>query len=193
MSALQNGVYNDGDDPYAGIDPEVLMQSYGVDVEPGPLNHHVSEHNGGEDDDEDLPDLDFDDQDHDDVPNSDELLQAFGLFNTPNTVINETQAHIQHPPVKVPRHSSPFVGRPEQEQAFLLMLNHPDLQQEYIPLGLNVYSDEWDGEGYPTHQEIKIGARRRAYPIELPVELWLPRARRWARGINILYTFLRPL
>jgi hypothetical protein len=198
ISAVEDGIYDE--DTYADVDPELLVHSYGVDARPGPLNHHVGDYSsededGGEhadDDEEDSSDLEFDDQCHGngDVPNPESNpFQAAGISQFPPAIVDETRTHIKHPPVKVPRHSNPFVGRPEQEQAFLSMLNDPNRQNEHIPIGFNVHRHEWDNGQYPTHQGLKIGARRRVQLVELPAELWLPRAQRWARGVNILYSF----
>jgi hypothetical protein len=174
---------------------------------PGSLNHHVGEYYSEDSDDssedsddsEELLEPEFDDENRDanETNYGDALLQAVqnpqASGFSPAVIIDETQAHIRHPPVKVPRHSNPFIGRPEQEQAFLAMLNHPDLQNEYVPSGFNLLEHEWDEGGYPTHQELKIGARRQTQLIELPIQLWLPRARRWARGVNIFYHFFDSL
>jgi hypothetical protein len=197
LSAVQNGVYDE--DPHSDVDPEMLMRYYDIDEVPGSFNHHASKNdeeddetreetdNSEDEDEEDLPELEFKDQDN-----------SSGVFNAnsdlpdvpPATVVEEMQAHIRHPPVKVPRHSNPFIGMPEREQAFISVLNSPGHQNDHIPMGLGVFQDEWDEGGYPTHQILKIGARRREHLVELPAELWLPRARRWARGINILYQTL---
>jgi hypothetical protein len=194
LSAVQNGVYDE--DPHSDIDPEILMRYYDVDEVPGSFNHHASESDEEDDeteeeadssedeDEEGFPELEFEEQD--DEFNADSDLPDV----PPATVVEEIQEHIRHPPVKVPRHSNPFVGMPEREQAFISLLNSLEHQNDHIPVGLGVFQHEWDEGGYPTHQTLRIGARRREHLVELPAELWLPRARRWARGINILYQTL---
>jgi hypothetical protein len=134
LSAVQNGVYDD--DPHSDVDPDILMHCYGIDEVPGSINHHISENEeeddeseeevgDGEDEDEDNPsELEFDDQgDSTSVLNTDSNLPDV----LPANIVEEMQTHIRHPPVKVPRHSNPFIGRPEREQAFISILNSPNV------------------------------------------------------------------
>lgn len=99
-------------------------------------------------------------------------------------------ANINHPPVAVPQGTCPFDEKQLKmfrEAMFILR------QSGDVPEGYGVLEHEWGPEGYNLKEEIKVGMRRDPSAIELPQEIWLPRAKDWARALHITNSILRAL
>ena len=81
--------------------------------------------------------------------------------------MEQYEINIQHEPVAVPKHSSPFQNQPELHQTFmenLCLLGHAG----NIPPGFGLLPDEWDEDGYPATKHISYGPRQRTKEIPLP-------------------------
>jgi len=91
-------------------------------------------------------------------------------------ISTDQQHQIRHEPVKVPDHMPPF-ATPEAAKIFLDALEEIDTA-EIIPDGLGVAEGEWDTNGYPESEEIKVGWK--TVEIQLPFSIWWPRAVCWA-------------
>ena len=102
--------------------------------------------------------------------------------NLENMISTDQQHQIRHEPVKVPDHSPPFAV-PEAAEIFLDALEEINAA-EIIPDGLGVAEGEWDVNGYPESEEIKVG--RKTVEIQLPFSVWWPRAVRWACTLELL-------
>jgi hypothetical protein len=53
-----------------------------------------------------------------------------------------------------------------------------------------VNSWEWGEGGYPAYESISVGRCKPELVIDLPVELWLPRAIIWAQALHAMQYFI---
>ena len=91
---------------------------------------------------------------------------------------------INHVPVAVPKHSSPFENRPEAFTENLELL----VQGETLPPGFGLLPEEWGEEGYPPVEPIPYGRRGGTKDIPLPDQIWHPRAVLWEQALFMLNT-----
>ncbi|KAJ7764734.1 hypothetical protein B0H16DRAFT_1413551 [Mycena metata] len=160
MGQLNNGVYAD---PVDKLHPETIERYYGVE---GPVRIRRPGHTGaGHPEDED---------------ESEEYL---------NNAVAEDLAHnIRHPPVKVARHSNPFHSA-EIEAGFFGALAEI-VRCGILPNGYGVVQDEWEDATYPVMEAINPGTRGREIIVELPRDIWLPRAILFAQGLDTMHRSL---
>jgi hypothetical protein len=169
------------------LDLNLLQQFYGVD---GDIRHPVEGTSGAGTEEEDLsyrPILD------NAMIEENELEQFTGLSEQELTTVNfiqqqltsQQQNHVRHPPVKVPRHSSPFNSL-EQELSFWKAVEEAK-EDRYTPYGYGIQPSEWEDGTYPEIEAIKSGRhKRREFEIGLPNSVWFPRAVHWAQAVHIM-------
>ncbi|KAH8813871.1 hypothetical protein DL96DRAFT_1448500, partial [Flagelloscypha sp. PMI_526] len=75
---------------------------------------------------------------------------------------------------------SPF-ATDEDVLLFLAQLRSQE-ENDIVPTGLAVHPSEWGNEQYPTHETLKM-RRGQVLEMELPFEIWWPRAVQWARAL----------
>ncbi|KDQ20089.1 hypothetical protein BOTBODRAFT_170106 [Botryobasidium botryosum FD-172 SS1] len=65
------------------------------------------------------------------------------------------------------------------------------VEQGVVPEGMGVRPEEWGPDGYPVVEAIQVGRRRGAEEtIDLPMEVWYPRAALWCQSLCTLQNFL---
>ena len=92
---------------------------------------------------------------------------------------------INHVPVAVPKHSSPFENWPDLHEAFTENLELL-VQGETSPPGFGLLPEEWGEEGYPPVEPIPYGRRGGTKDIPLPDQIWCPRAVLWGQALFVL-------
>lgn len=94
------------------------------------------------------------------------------------------EQHIRHDAVEVPDSKCPFQLDPT------LSIFHPALKdlarKDYTPRSLGVTPGEWEAGRYPEIETIKYGLRGKIKNVSLPSKVWLPRAIRWAQGLELM-------
>jgi hypothetical protein len=154
-------------DIHQSADPSVLDQYLGVAGNP----RRTSGHSGaGHSDDE------IDEELEDDQLNPD--------FIDPNLAPLQ---EVMHQAVPVPAEANPLHHFEDPKGTFLAMLaelQRHDLQA--IPLGYHIHEQELP-DGYPEAEVISVGFRKtRALEVELPSEVWKPRAVCWILALLLL-------
>lgn len=159
LGMLEHGIYGSGVDECEGMDVDEIMERYGVDQQDtGEVVMGTEDSDG---DGEDWVDID----DGDGPSNSDLNL----------------------PLVEVPSTMSPFPDE-EQEQGYFSALK-VRTQQRHVPPNFGVLEDEWDGGEYPVTEYLQVGKKQTGQvPINLTKDIWLPRARLWARALELMLT-----
>lgn len=102
-----------------------------------------------------------------------------------HTIQSYLNDNIRHPPIKVARHSNPF-DDDEEEDEFLLALSTLLDDLSGVPAGYGVTAEEWGDEGYGDTEELQVGGRRRQLEIQIPQEIWLPRAVAWVKALDFM-------
>ncbi len=105
-----------------------------------------------------------------------------------NTVVDHVTSNIRHPPVKVARARSPFHA-PADEVQFREVLRAAQ-EEEYIPDGYGITPQEWETGEYPDREVLRIGARGVSLTVDLPMDIWYPRALMWVQGLDVLTRML---
>ena len=59
-----------------------------------------------------------------------------------------------------------------------------------LPPGFGVTPDELGADGFDEQEEINIGLRKKGHLIQLPSQLWKPRADLWAQGLYAMSAIL---
>ena len=101
-------------------------------------------------------------------------------------IANSQEKHIRHDAIEVPANHCPFETE-EHMHVFVGALNEMR-EQGIIPTGFDVAEVEWDEDGYPDAEYIKIG--RRHIQVHLPHDIWWPRAVQWVQGLFVLSKLL---
>ena len=92
---------------------------------------------------------------------------------------------VRHEAVTCEPAPSPFPSE-EAEATFLKRLQQL-LEDDAIPEGYGLLPAELGNEGYPRVQVLNIGRRGgHQEELELPIEMWYPRAVNWARALDSL-------
>lgn len=175
MGQSTEGIY--AEDPYANVHPSVLVQYYGVHG--APAIHLGNQTGAGHPEDEDAVEEDEDMEWEDE----DVLLEELE-----NTVADHVESNIRHPPVKVARALSPFQAAADEVQ-FRELLQAAQ-EEEYLPVGYGIAPEEWAGDVYPERETLRIGTRGISLTVDLPPEVWYPRALMWAQGLDLLTRML---
>ena len=91
----------------------------------------------------------------------------------------EQQEDIRHEGVSAPLQNSPFSS--DKEVTFFVALNEIR-DAGHVPEGYGVTLEDMD-DGYPTHESVRVAARD--VVLELPLNIWFPRAVRGFIIVNI--------
>ncbi|VDB84695.1 unnamed protein product [Peniophora sp. CBMAI 1063] len=114
---------------------------------------------------------------------------------------SDQQANIRHDPIDVPDKRCPFASI-EEETVFWEELSAREergeipgdmmvTQAEWLQRALEEELDEDDEDAvYPTMENIRVGRARKEYKIMLPLEIWFPRALKWARAVTLMNEIL---
>ncbi|KAJ7508019.1 hypothetical protein B0H11DRAFT_1704680, partial [Mycena galericulata] len=100
---------------------------------------------------------------------------------------NDQADDVRHAAIEVPDHHSPF--SPEIEAIFLQGLERM-WNEEVIPEGYGLAPEELDGNAYPHRESIHLGRGGKKISVILPVDVWWPRAVRWAQGLDLMTRIL---
>lgn len=93
--------------------------------------------------------------------------------------------NIRHEPVPVPKHNNPFQDE-EEIRTFEGGLA-VSMEDDTVPSGYGLHTEEWDEGGYPSVEIIRSGRRaQKEMRIALPHSIWLPRAEQWGRALYIM-------
>ncbi|KAJ7189050.1 hypothetical protein C8R46DRAFT_877303, partial [Mycena filopes] len=162
LGQLNDGVY--AVDPFKDLHPDTIERYYGVE---GPEQvRRPGQTGAGHPDDEDQW--------------VDEEAEAY-LHHA----VEEDLAHnIRHPAVKVARHCNPFHSA-TTEVHFIGALGEI-VRLGIVPASYGVLQPEWEGENYPSMEAINPGTRGKEIVVELPRDIWLPRAILFAQGLDAL-------
>ncbi|KAJ7731740.1 hypothetical protein B0H16DRAFT_1234859, partial [Mycena metata] len=97
-------------------------------------------------------------------------------------IADEQDHHVRHDPIDVIENRCPF----HSEEAKTIFSSAVQEVQSagIIPQYLGVAEAEWDGQPYGETETVKIG--RKDVEIQLPFEIWWPRAVAWAQGLEIM-------
>jgi hypothetical protein len=97
-------------------------------------------------------------------------------------VLDDQEANVGHDAVAVPHSRNPFQSE-EQLQIFFNAFQEVQ-EQGLIPPNLGVSAEELHDFPYPDSHTLFIGKKKRnSNKISLPIEIWFPRAVRWAQGL----------
>ena len=99
--------------------------------------------------------------------------------------MEQYESNINHEPVAVPKHSSPFENQPELHQTFMDNLRLLE-QAGNLPPGFGLLPNEWDEDRYPAVEHIPYGPRQGTKNISLPNHIWQPRAILWGQALFVL-------
>lgn len=167
---MTNGVYVEDD--CSGLSVDLIEQFYGVTADL-PQRHagqsgagHPPEENSDVADEENEPAGSVED-------NScmDELAQT-------------QDENVRHDAIPVAEHRSPF---DLTQEAFFDALLDAAFSGHVIPDGYGLSDGELASEPWNQFQDIGVGRKRASHLcVELPVAVWLPRARQWVQALEIM-------
>jgi hypothetical protein len=163
LGQLTQGLYKD--DPLDRVDPNTLHLYYGYN------RQRTEEEVAESSDDDSISDAEEND------PALSHLVEEIGRHQSKN---------IKHSGARVARHESPFSNNPEGERLFMETIS--DIcSAGLVPRHYGVHPNEVaDAGGYPTYETINYGARGKALTIQLPEDVWFPRAVLWVQGLIVL-------
>ncbi|TFY60474.1 hypothetical protein EVJ58_g5126 [Rhodofomes roseus] len=73
-------------------------------------------------------------------------------------IIANQASNIRHAAIKVARHKNPFESQ-EDEDAFWVTLDSVT-DTGFVPRHMNIREEEWEQDGYPTHENLVVGKRK---------------------------------
>ncbi|KAJ7488184.1 hypothetical protein FB451DRAFT_1025939, partial [Mycena latifolia] len=123
------------------------------------------------------------------------LEEFYGVEEDPNDewndiddwIADDQAEDVRHAAIEVPKHRSPF--SPEMEAIFFDALRVVQ-EEEIIPEGYGLTPDELDGGVYPARESIHLGRGGKKISVPLPLDVWWPRALRWAQGLELMTRLL---
>jgi hypothetical protein len=113
----------------------------------------------------------------------DEVESEIDMTSVEERIALEQGSDIRHDAIEVPLGESLFDE--ETERLFLNALTEIQ-RRNPTPSGYGVAQEEWPEDGYPSNETIKVGRGKKSVMVELPVEVWWPRAVRWAQALDLL-------
>ncbi|KAJ6548998.1 hypothetical protein B0H19DRAFT_1300161 [Mycena capillaripes] len=102
--------------------------------------------------------------------------------NIDAAIADDQDHHIRHAAIDVPNHEFPFQSN-EAGNIFYSAFTEVKAA-EIVPLQFGVAPAEWEDEGYPETEAVKVG--KKEVEITLPFALWWPRAVARAQGLELL-------
>ncbi|KAF7343727.1 hypothetical protein MSAN_01953300 [Mycena sanguinolenta] len=131
-------------DDCEGLHPETIEKYYGVDGA-----ERVGQSGAGNPQDEEEPLS---------------LEERIGLEQDPQ---------IRHEAIDVPDHRNPFTDDAHGENLFFSVLADV-VKQDIMPAGYGLLAEEWDNDGYPDVEILKVGKRaRKEIEVSLAHPIWL--------------------
>lgn len=115
-------------------------------------------------------------------------LILFKPADLPLEMARDYAHHLNGEQVVVPAKGNPFQVQ-EHLQAFTEILARLE-EEDFEPHGMGIRPEEWTDGEYPTSETITYGRSREPKTVQLPLEIWLPRARQWCRALFALNRFL---
>lgn len=100
-------------------------------------------------------------------------------------IAHDQQSNIRHEGINVPRHTRPW----DSESAHTIFTDALDKvkQSGIIPNNFGMLPEEWDNEGYPSFEIVKLGRRAgQLLHVALPDDVWRPRAVVWCQALDVL-------
>ncbi|KAJ7149583.1 hypothetical protein C8R46DRAFT_915629 [Mycena filopes] len=149
-------------DPFKELHPDTIERYYGVE---GPIQvRHPGQTGAGHPDDEDEDEW---------VDEADEYRRGrrFGAQH----MASGHQRGTASQPVPLERNGGKFLWALGE----IVQLN-------LVPEGYGVIEDEWEDGSYPSMEAINPGTRGKEIVVELPRDIWLPRAVLFAQGLDAL-------
>lgn len=92
--------------------------------------------------------------------------------------------NVRHHAVRPPRAQNPFLVNTDHH-TFIQELDRVIAAQD-IPAGLGVRPEEWEEDGYPQVETLARRGRGSRITVELPQEIWGPRAVVWAQALFLM-------
>ncbi|KAJ6479427.1 hypothetical protein C8R47DRAFT_1285488 [Mycena vitilis] len=98
--------------------------------------------------------------------------------------------HVRHEAIEVPDHRNPFSENPGEEDRFWAVLAEV-VGQDISPAGYGLLPEEWDDDGYPDVEILKMGKLMKTeIRISLANPIWTRRAKFWVQALNVLGHFV---
>ena len=208
LGLVKHGVYASNlDDEYADTNPRLLNRHYGTTYHnPKHRSHqtgagHPSDEDssGSEgsasDSDSDSMHVDVDNSDHESNVASESTTDS-EWSDSDEPELDDTddlEAHIaafvacrvHGKEIVTPRNENPFESDADIE-TFNEALQ--SVQSEgIVPDGYGILPEEWDDDGYPTYEILKVGRRgTKQLRIALPHEIWKSRAELWTQALVVM-------
>ncbi|KAH6881218.1 hypothetical protein BKA70DRAFT_1125956 [Coprinopsis sp. MPI-PUGE-AT-0042] len=166
LGQLEHGVYDDCE----GWTLQEIEARYGVE---GHVQDGTDEEVVYEKDAEDAMEVDSPVEEQ----WEDELTESIGIIEE-NEGLN-----IRHEPIHAPESNSPFNSDVEFSAFKTLLFTMKE--EGRVPIGYGLLPDEWDafGSQYQPYHDIPTRNRGQELRIDLPHEVWHPRAVLWAQGL----------
>jgi hypothetical protein len=171
ISNAEHGVEED----QPGVHPNILQRYYGVDDTESGSEISIQL--------DDVPN-DSDDTDWEsDVLDSDDnsIYSSPADSDLDEQIAADQQHDIRHDGVVPPHRNSPFTSG-EAQDIFFAALNEIHAAG-HVPEGYGVTPEELD-DGYPLHESVRVASRD--VMMELPLNIWYPRAVRWVQAYDLM-------
>lgn len=190
LGQLKHGKISAPDD-FDEVDPDILSENYGVDREERHLPPGQSGAGHSDDEDEDAGEGEGEGGDGTGaitgVPHGSPRRSAPVPLD--EAIAASQNHHIRHDPIPVPDNRCPFPEGSNLLEVFIRSLN--DVRAAgIIPHFVGVRELEWPEDGYGTYEFIALGRRGRRVSVELPFDIWWPRAVAWSQGLDIMNRIL---
>ena len=160
LGQARHGVYRD---ECEGIHPDIIKKYYGVDGKPAGQALGITGA-GNPPDEEDA--------------NSTEPPLAV-------QVENDQQSQVRHNPIGVPAHTNPFHDINSENLFWQVICDV--VEQDIMPQGVGLLSNEWDDGTYPSFEVLQVGNRgTKNIHFSLEDAVWFHRAKLWGQALTVL-------
>ncbi|KAK7016173.1 hypothetical protein R3P38DRAFT_3321557 [Favolaschia claudopus] len=169
MGRLQNSFY---DEDCNGVHPNVLERYYGTHGRE--RQRAAGETGAGQLKDEEISN-----------PPSATGSQSDDTESLEERIAEAHEDNFHHEAVAVPKQANPF----DDDDSMKLFYDTLEaaIQNNVVPHGYGLQSDEWGEDGYPSFEILKSGRHgSKRLRIALPDFVWRPRAEMWGRALAIL-------
>jgi hypothetical protein len=103
------------------------------------------------------------------------------------TIAEDQESDIRHEGANVLLESSPFTVA--QEAVFLKALDET-MRLNILLGGYGLAPTEWLQCEYPTQESVRVGSGHKTVNVELPADIWWPRAVHWVQGLDCMSRLL---
>ncbi|KAL0572531.1 hypothetical protein V5O48_009435 [Marasmius crinis-equi] len=183
MGWLKEGTYIYEDD-CKGLTPQEIQDGYGIDGDPREApDTFVGAGYDAEEEQEDLSSFRNEDQ-HSESPEEDEW--EGDDWEDMRTEIDENFID----PAKPPKVRNPLQENKQLEALFWSMLGEV-VDGGLLPEGYGIREDDWENGEYPSYEHLHTGKKRggKDLVIQLPDNIWRPRAILWTQALYICMQF----